>query len=109
MSNLFQDIPDHLPEELVTVLATSPNVRIERIVSGGHCSPEGFWYDQDDHEWVVVLRGEARLEYDDGESLSMKAGDHVLIPAHRRHRVAWTSPHEQTIWLAVFVSEEMIS
>ncbi len=103
MSNLFEDLPTTaLPDELVNVLAGNSNVRIERIVSNGHASPEGFWFDQKEHEWIVVLQGEATLTFDDGESLQMTRGIHTLIPAHRKHRVEWTSHDEPTIWLAVF-------
>ena len=102
MSNLFDDLPATLPNELVTILAQSQHIRIERIVSTGHTSPEGFWYDQDEHEWVVVLKGEARLAFEDGEAVQMKPGDYVLIPAHRRHRIEWTIQNEPTVWLAVF-------
>lgn len=101
MGNLFSELPADLPEELADVLVEAPHSRIERIVSTGQSSPDGFWYDQDEHEWVVVLKGEARLEFRDGEALPMRPGDHVLIPAHRKHRVAWTTPEEPTVWLAV--------
>lgn len=100
IQNLFSDLPKSLPDELIEVLA-GKHVRIERIVSHGHNSPEGFWYDQDEDEWVIVLRGSARLQFEDG-MIEMKPGDHVLIPAHQKHRVEWTSPDEPTIWLAVF-------
>ncbi len=102
MSNLFANLADSLPEELVTILAQTQHVRIERIVSTGHASPDGFWYEQGEHEWVVLLKGEAKLAFEDGESLPMQPGDHVLIPAFRRHRVEWTAPNEPTVWLAVF-------
>ena len=102
MSNLFDDLPATLPNELVTILAQNQHIRIERIVSIGHTSPEGFWYDQVEHEWVVVLKGEARLAFEDGETVQMKPGDYVLIPAHRRHRIEWTIQNEPTVWLAMF-------
>lgn len=102
MNNLFANLSTALPEELVTVLTESQHVRIKRIVSTGHCSPEDFWYDQDEHEWVVLLQGEAKLDFEGGESVQMKPGDHVLIPAHRKHRVDWTTPDEPAVWLAVF-------
>ena len=102
-SNLFDDLPQHLPDELVTTLLDATNVRIERIVSHGHASPEGFWYDQDQHEWVVLLKGAARLRFEDDEQpVEMKPGDFVKIQAHKRHRVEWTTPDEPTVWLAVF-------
>jgi cupin 2 domain-containing protein len=101
--NLVTDIPSALPEELIEVLAETPHVRIERIVSTGHASPEGLWYDQDQHEWVVVLRGRAKLLFkDDDEPVEMGPGDWINIPAHRKHRVKWTTPDEPTVWLAIF-------
>lgn len=103
MRNLFSDAPDVLPDELLETLVDAGSVRIERIVSHGHRSPEGFWYDQDRHEWVVVLEGAARLRFeDDDEPLEMKRGDCVNIPAHKRHRVEWTTPEQPTVWLAVY-------
>ena len=102
MNGLFCDIPDRLPEELSETLVDAGSVRIERIVSAGHASPEGFWYDQSQHEWVVVLRGAARLRFEDEDDLlDMGPGDFVNIPAHKRHRVEWTTPHGPTVWLAV--------
>lgn len=100
--NLFADLPKNLSAELVDILAESGDVRVERIVSTGHRSPRDFWYDQDEHEWVVVLKGQAMLAFEDGETVLMKPGDHVLIPARRRHRVDWTTADEPTVWLAVF-------
>ena len=101
-SNLFTNIPDSLSNELVDVLASNDSVRIERIVSTGHQSPSDFWYDQDENEWVVVLKGAAKLRFDDGREFEMRAGDHILIEAHQKHRVEWTSDDEPTFWLAVF-------
>ena len=100
MTNLFADLPQHLPDELFTTLLDAKNVRIERIVSHGHASPDGFWYDQDQHEWVVVIKGAARLSFE-GQTFEMKPGDALNIPAHTKHRVVWTTPDEPTIWLAV--------
>ncbi|MFG0265937.1 MAG: cupin domain-containing protein [Rhodopirellula sp. JB055] len=100
--NLFDDVPTNLPSELVNVLAEGQSVRIERIVSTGHTTEPGKWYDQEQDEWVLVLKGEAKLSFADGELVTMNPGDHLLIPAHRRHRVEWTSTKEPTIWLAVF-------
>jgi len=102
-SNLFSDVPNALPAELIEVLVENESVRIERIVSNGHASPDGFWYDQHEHEWVVVLKGEAKLLFEnDNEPIHLKPGDHVLVPTHRKHRVEWTAPDEPTVWLAVF-------
>lgn len=101
--NLFENLPTSIPVELIRVLASNRHGRIERIVSHGHASPDGFWYDQDEQECVIVLKGAARLQYED-TSVEMKPGDFVNIPAHKRHRVEWTTPDEPTIWLAVFFS-----
>lgn len=105
IDNLFEHIPESLPEELLTVLVENRGVKIERIVSDSHASPEGFWYDQEQNEWVLLVSGSAVLaiENDSGiERVNLRPGDHLLIPAHQRHRVESTSPNEKTIWLAVF-------
>lgn len=103
LGNLFADLPTKLDDELFTELINDGTIRIERIVSTGHCSPEVFWYDQHDHEWVVVLKGQAKLIFEgDAEPMLLQPGDYVLIPAHRKHRVEWTTPDEPTVWLAVF-------
>lgn len=101
-SNIFAGVfPDARAESLTSLLEAA-NVRIERIVSLGHASPPGFWYDQDQHEWVIVLRGAARLFFEgDATPIELSAGDYVDIPAHRKHRVEWTTPEEPTVWLAV--------
>jgi cupin 2 domain-containing protein len=99
--NLLSNLPQNLTEELTTVLQEAHGVRIERIVSTGHKSPEGFWYDQPEHEWVMVLQGAARLQFED-RVVEMKVGDWISIRAHQKHRVDWTSPDEPTVWLAVF-------
>ena len=104
MGSLFKDIPAELPEELFESICSTENVKIERIVSKGHSSPEGFWYDQAWDEWVLVLRGRAGLEIDgDPATIELGPGDHLLIPSHTRHRVAWTDGQGDTIWLAVHI------
>ena len=102
MPNLFADIPATLPEELVTPLFEQSGFRLERIVSRGHASPPGFWYDQREGEWVAVLRGAARLEIEGKGVFAMKPGDHVFLPARCRHRVTWTDPDQDTVWIALF-------
>lgn len=100
-SNLFTGIPGRLSHELCTTLSESASLRIERIVSHGHASPAGFWYDQDQHEWVALLQGAARLQFEQ-QTVELQPGDYVSIPAHKKHRVAWTTPDKPTIWLAVY-------
>lgn len=100
--NIFDQWPTDTDHEAFTDLLTHPEVRIERIISHGHITPEGTWYDQTDNEWVIVIEGEAKLAFDDGTTTHLKKGDHCYIPAHRKHRVNWTAPHQPTLWLAVF-------
>lgn len=102
-ANLFADVLPAGHAETLEVLAESPWVSIERIVSHGHHSPEGFWYDQDRNEWVVLLRGRAALLFEGEVSAHvLEPGDALTIPAHARHRVEWTDPDTDTVWLAVF-------
>lgn len=101
--NIFDRIPNTLPSEAIDILASRGSTRVERIVSRGHCSPPGFWYDQEDNEWVLVLRGEAQLRFEkDGRLLHLAAGSYMHIAAHERHRVEWTTEETETVWLAVF-------
>ena len=90
-----------MPKEVVQTLIQAADVRIERIVSYGHASPEGFWYDQDEHEWLVVLQGAARLQLED-RTVDLGRGDHINLPAHTKHQVEWTTNDQPTIWLAIF-------
>jgi cupin 2 domain-containing protein len=101
LTNLFAEIPDDLPEELFQTLLGRPGLRIERIVSLGHASPEGFWYEQETHEWVLLLKGAARLRFEGEEPIELLPGAFVDIPARKRHRVEWTDPSEPTIWLTI--------
>lgn len=103
LASLWSNIPENLPDELCQTLLEKPTVRIERIVSRGHASPEGFWYQQDKDEWVLLVKGSAGLAFADGEVLTMRAGDYLLIPAHCRHRVTWTQPDSDCVWLAIFI------
>lgn len=100
--NLFAQLPPQLPDELFQVLAEGSGARVERIVSRGHASPNGFWYDQPQAEFVLLIRGAARLQFEaNGEEVALGPGDYLLIQPHQRHRVQWTTPAELTIWLAV--------
>lgn len=102
--NLLAGMPATLPEELIEPLfAGQRGFHVERIVSRGQASPPGFWYEQTEHEWVLLVTGSACIEYDaPAGELCLHAGDHVLIPAGRRHRVKWTQTDTDTVWLAVF-------
>lgn len=98
--NIFDELPQNLPKEVVQTLIRAADVRIERIISFGHASPLDFWYDQPQHEWVIVLKGAARLQFED-RMVELKPGDFINIPAFRKHRVDWTTPAEPTVWLGV--------
>jgi len=101
--NIFEDAATSGADEHIERLAEGRGVRVERIVSRGHKSPEGFWYDQAENEWVTLLSGAARLRFEDGdEGIELRPGDHLTIPAHARHRVEWTDPDNDTVWIAVF-------
>ena len=101
MGNLFADLHEQAAEEQVDALLARPGLRIERIVSTGQASPPGFWYDQPQDEWVIVLRGAAGLLVEGEPEQRLDPGDFVFLPARKRHRVTWTSPDEPTVWLAV--------
>jgi len=106
-AHLFESIPSALPEELVEVLAEGKgHIRIVRLVSCGHTSPDGFWYDQEEHEWVVLLSGAAVMSFENPVSgevklVNLTPGDWLEIPPHARHRVESTSAGEPAVWLAV--------
>lgn len=102
MSNLFADLPAGAPAEEFVALLARPGLRIERIVSTGQASPAGFWDEQPRGEWVLLLRGEAKLAFEDEPAPRvLKPGDFLDIAPHRRHRVEWTHPSSPTVWLAV--------
>ena len=104
--HFLEDAASGLPDEISEVMLTGHGVRIERIVSHGQASPPGYWYDQDEHEWVMLLQGEATLRFEEGDRLlRMTPGMHVTIPAHCRHRVAWTTPDADSVWLALFYQD----
>jgi cupin 2 domain-containing protein len=108
--DLFADIADHLKDELIETILQTSNFRIERIVSRGHCSEEGFWYDQSDNELVILLKGNATLRFENqSQPIKMNPGDYLHIEKHVRHRVEWTNPEQETIWLAVHYNETQAS
>ncbi len=101
--NFFEKIPDKIPEEIFETILSSGTTRIERIISKGQSSPKQFWYDQDENEWIFLVRGKAIIKfYDNGIPVELKDGDYLNISAHTKHRVEWTDPENETIWLAVF-------
>jgi len=101
--NIFESIPGNLDAESVDLITQNEKVKIQRIISKGHTSPATGWYDQDNDEWVLVIKGAAIIEFD-GEAyteISLGEGAYINIPAHKKHRVRWTDPETETVWLAV--------
>ena len=100
--NLFDGLPQGpVRDELYEAFIKNENFLLERIISTGQSSPPGFWYDQQQDEWVALLQGNATLSWYDGRSVTMKAGDWLFIPAHEKHRVDETSIKPPCVWLAV--------
>jgi cupin 2 domain-containing protein len=102
INNLFARIPENIPQEIIEILLKAPGFHLERIITKGQATPMGQWYDQETHEWVVLLSGSAGLLFE-GETQArvLRPGDYLLIPAHLRHRVEWTDPDQETVWLAL--------
>jgi cupin 2 domain-containing protein len=100
--NFFSDMPHAIDDEVFDTILSSNRCKIQRIISKGHKSPPDYWYDQETDEWVIVLKGAAKLKFEKkGRIIEMMPGDYLLIPAHCKHRVEWTDPDVETIWLAV--------
>lgn len=102
MNNIFSNLPGNLDREAFEDIVNNDRIRIERILSFGHSSPEQGWYQQAENEWVMVLSGSGTLLLDNGDEFTMSPGDYQLIPAQQRHKVIRTAKDEPTIWLAVF-------
>jgi len=103
IKNIFNGIPSTLPEEIIQEIISSGNIRIERIISKGQSSPDNFWYDQEENEWVMLIQGRAGLKFFDDEDLvELNEGDYLNIPPHKKHRIEWTDSETETIWLVVF-------
>lgn len=108
MANLFANIPIDLPEEVFENLVSTESIRIERILSHGQSSPKSGWYEQDEHEWVLVLSGFGVIEFEDGRVITLNKGDYLNIKAHEKHKVQATSPDQTTVWLAIFYKASCI-
>ena len=105
-NNLLASPPALAGGETIATLVRHPCFTLEHIVSSGAASPDGFWYDQERAEWVLLLRGQAALRFESGETLELNAGDHLVIPARCRHRVERCSP--DALWLALHYQEDAI-
>lgn len=102
MKNIFQLANSLASTELIESLLEQDGILIERIVSTGQVTPPGEWYDQEQNEWLIVLQGEGELSYEDNSRIKLTVGDYLLIPAHQKHRVEYTSTEPPCIWLTVF-------
>jgi len=101
-NNIFSNIPEHIPEELFHKILKTENLKIERIISRGHSSPDNYWYDQEQNEWVILLKGSARLLFEgDNKVIVLNRGDYINIPSHTKHRVEWTDSDTETVWLTI--------
>ena len=99
--NLFEQLPVDLNAEVFEQLLANSHIKVERIVSKGHSSPNDFWYDQKQDEWVLLLKGAAIVQVEGRNEQHLKPGSFLNLPAHTRHRVSWTQPESETIWLAI--------
>ena len=103
MDNIFAQYPEKLSEELIEEITCGASFKLERIVSKGHATPQGEWYDQEADEWVILLKGNADITLEgQKELISLKPGDYIKFPAHAKHRVERTDPNTETVWLALY-------
>ena len=102
MSNIYDDVPSSIPNEIFNDLIANDSVRIERILSHGHRSPDKGWYDQEENEWVMVLEGQGVIEFEDGRVVTLSKRDFINIASREKHKVIGTDKDMVTIWLAVF-------
>jgi len=104
--NLFSETPSEFREEIVETVLKTDCLTLERIISSGQATPPGQWYDQETHEWVILLKGRAGLLFEGEEEIRiLQPGDYVHIPPHQRHRVEWTEVGQTTVWLALHYRE----
>jgi len=102
IQNIYSSIPANIPQELFQDILITETFKVKRIVSKGQASPKDFWYDQDQNEWVILLKGSAGLLFEDNDTIiELTPGDYINIPAHLKHRVEWTDPDIETVWLEI--------
>lgn len=104
LKNIFELLPANSDTEKFENILENGSIKVERIISKGHTSPATDWYDQDQSEWVMILQGEAIISVEDDRDYHLVSGSYLNIPAHTRHRVKWTMPEIETIWLAIHYS-----
>ncbi len=104
VENIYNDTPEQIPDELFKTLFSKGKIKIEKIISKGHISKVDDWYDQAQDEWIILLKGQAQLQYKKESNLIfLNTGDYLLIPAHTKHRIHWTPIETETIWLAIHI------
>jgi cupin 2 domain-containing protein len=107
INNLFENVTECVTERFET-LFENKGIKLERITSVGQSTSPGQWYDQDWDEWVILLKGSAGILFEGDETVgTLRPGDYIYIPAHKKHRVEWTDPQEKTIWLTLHIHNEM--
>lgn len=100
--NIYENIPHQFDDEITDTIIKGKNIRIERIVSDGQTTPENFWYDQNENEWLTLIDGKATLLFENGKEITLKKGDTLLIKSHEKHKVTYTSHNPVCLWLCVF-------
>ena len=105
-NNIFNELPvQKLPDEIFESIIKNDNILIERIISTGQTTPDDYWYDQEKDEWVILLKGEAKILIEGSKEIELLPGDYLLIPAHQRHRVTYTHKDIPTVWLAIHFAD----
>jgi len=107
MKNIFEEIPGQIPEEIFETIVQASNIKIERIISKGHTTPSKSWYNQNFDEWVLIIQGAAKINFDNhSQPISLTKGSYLWIPAKQKHQVIWTPKDVTTIWLAIHIFKE---
>lgn len=101
INNIYENIPSKIPQELFEIIAENDDIKIERIISEGHSTPDDFWYDQEKNEFVILLKGSAEVQFENDRIVKLTEGDYLLIKKNEKHRVSLTDKNVKTIWLAV--------
>jgi len=98
--NLLDNIPFTSKNEIFNTIISNDNIKIERIISYGQTTPKDYWYNQEEDEFVLILKGDAKIQYDDGSIHILNTNDSLYIQSHQKHKVTYTA--NPTIWLAIF-------
>lgn len=105
-NNLFIGLPKEIPDELFELLVSTKTLKLERIVSQGQTTPKGKWLESERAEWVILLKGSAKLSFKGKTGVvALKPGDYVNIPPRCAHRVEYTHPKQKTVWLALHYNQ----